>query len=155
MVPAAPTASHRNALRQATPYRRWLVPLFSARHVPAPAWDEPVTGVLGPALACSPAGPLAQPASTNAAVHKHTAAPAATARPPGRRRSRRASNTMESYSRPRAGAVRALGAGPARPWPGRRYVQAPWAQSAIAVSRRRGRTVLPGWQSRLISVIAA
>lgn len=32
---------------------------------------------------------------------------------------------MESYCRPQAKAVRALGAGPAHPWPRRRYVQGP------------------------------
>jgi hypothetical protein len=85
-----------------------------------------VTGVLGPALACAPGGLPPQPASTTAAAHKHAAAPAAPGRPPGRRRIRRASDTMESYCRPRAKAVRALGAEPAHPWPGRRYVQARW-----------------------------
>ena len=124
MVPAAPTASHRSALRQATSYRRCPVQLFSARHGPAPGWDEPVTGVHRPALACAPAGPPLQPAS-NTAARAAAAAPAVPGRPPGRRRSRRASSTIRSYSRPRAGAVHAFGRD-LSPKAGTRYLQARW-----------------------------
>ena len=73
MVPAAPTASHRSAPRQATAYNGCRVPLVSARHAPEVTPEPPVPGA--PGLACPG---LAQPASRTAAAHSQIgAAPAA------------------------------------------------------------------------------
>ena len=73
MVPAAPTASHRSALRQATAYNGCRVPLDSARHAPGVTREPPVPDA--PGLACPG---LPQPASRTAAAHSQiAAAPAA------------------------------------------------------------------------------
>jgi hypothetical protein len=69
MVPAAPTASHRSALRQATAYNRCRVPLVSARHAPDVTAERPAPGLAWPALP--------QPASRTAATHSQVAAAAA------------------------------------------------------------------------------
>jgi hypothetical protein len=75
MVPAAPTASHRSALRQATAYNRWCVPLVSARHAPEITPEPPVPDAPGLAPPALP-----QPASRTAAAHSQTAAALAVCR---------------------------------------------------------------------------
>ena len=73
MVPAAPTASHRSALRQATAYNGCRVPLMSARHVPEVTGERSVLDA--PGLAWPE---LPQPASRTVATHSQIAgAPAA------------------------------------------------------------------------------
>jgi len=79
MVPAAPTASHRSALRQATAYNRCRVPPASARHAPDVAAERPVPGAPGLAWPGLP-----QPASRTAAAHSQVAAAAAGTRRPAR-----------------------------------------------------------------------
>ncbi len=65
MVPAAPTASHRSAPRQATAYNGCRVPLVSARYAPEVTREPPVPGA--PGLACpglpQPASPVLRPAN--------------------------------------------------------------------------------------------
>ena len=68
-MPAAPTASHRSALRQATAYNRCCVPLVCARHAPEITPEPP--GPDAPGLARTA---LPQPAIRTAAAHSQTAA---------------------------------------------------------------------------------
>ena len=76
MVPAAPTASHRRALRQATAYNGCCVPLASARHAPEATRDPAVPGAPGLAWPGLP-----QPASRTAAAHSQIAGALATGTP--------------------------------------------------------------------------